>query len=303
MTLCVAAACIEDDAPRVVIGTDWRVEGALAAGAEIQEKLYWINDDIFVLIAGKVTRAIELRDVYRDILRRMEKNNDPLTKFNIRRWIRQAPKLYHKHRVDDEVGGMMGGLTFQEFLGSVSRKEIPDTIAGPVFRRVERTEIGCSLIVVAYVDGAFYIFRVDPDGDVDECDNFAAIGEGIGIADGWLYFRASNSDDDATLQIYQVWEAMTIASQCVSTVGKNLTVNLIYPPGVKGKHVCGDVVTSTGEKFLRGLYRDRFGPRKIAYVPSLPEKGLAPDFEEDEPIEAEDASMSSDSQTSEGETK
>ena len=58
MTLCVAAACTEKDKERVVIGTYWRIEGAIAAGAEIQDKLYWINDYIFVLVSGRVSLAL-----------------------------------------------------------------------------------------------------------------------------------------------------------------------------------------------------------------------------------------------------
>lgn len=283
MTLCIAASCEEsNEKPRVVVGTDWRIEGAIVAGAEIQNKLYWITDDIFVLIAGRVTRAIELRDLYRELLIGMEEKNDPLTHRNIRRWIRAAPKIYRKRLVDEEVGRMMGGLTFAEFLDRVAQHSIPDTVAGPVFRRAEKVDLACSVIVVAHVDDAFYIFRVDDDGDVDECDNFAAIGEGIGIADGMLYLRSSNSEDEVSTQVYQVWEAMKMAAECISTVGKDITINVIYPPGEKGKHVAGDILTDEGEDHLAKLFKEKYGIRGFRRVPKLPKNALSTDFKGDE---------------------
>ncbi len=72
MTLCVAAACKDNRRSRIVIATDWRAETPIASG-DIQDKLYWIDNNIAVLIAGTVSRAIELRDTYRQFLEEREK--------------------------------------------------------------------------------------------------------------------------------------------------------------------------------------------------------------------------------------
>lgn len=64
MTLCIAAACQDRGRPRLVIGTDWKVASGIAT-AEIQDKLFWITDNIPVLIAGTISRAVELKDTYR----------------------------------------------------------------------------------------------------------------------------------------------------------------------------------------------------------------------------------------------
>ena len=72
MTLCVAAACRDRGKPRIVLATDWRTESAVAS-ADIQDKLYWMSDNIAVLIAGTVSRAVELRDTFKQFLEQREK--------------------------------------------------------------------------------------------------------------------------------------------------------------------------------------------------------------------------------------
>jgi len=67
MSLCIAAACQDRGKSRVVIATDWKASAGIAA-AEIQDKLYWIGDYMPVLIAGTITRAIELKDTYKQYL-------------------------------------------------------------------------------------------------------------------------------------------------------------------------------------------------------------------------------------------
>jgi len=117
VTLCIAAACEDGRGrQRVVIGTYWRISGAIAAGADIQDKLYWINDDIAVLISGEVTRAVELRDTYRKLLRSVESKEppEPLNHYNIRSFISAGCRMY-KHKLADEVVTFATGLTYEEF--------------------------------------------------------------------------------------------------------------------------------------------------------------------------------------------
>ena len=89
MTLCVAAACRDGKKERIVIGTDWRIESEMAAGADIQDKLYWVNDDMPMLVSGDVTRSIELRDAYKVLLDSWGKENPPkrVTRANIRSFV------------------------------------------------------------------------------------------------------------------------------------------------------------------------------------------------------------------------
>jgi hypothetical protein len=64
MTLCIAAICQDRGKPRIVVGTDWKASTG-EASAENQDKLRWVTDDIPMLLAGTVSRAIELQAVYR----------------------------------------------------------------------------------------------------------------------------------------------------------------------------------------------------------------------------------------------
>lgn len=45
MTLCVAAACQDRGKSRVIIGTDWKASIEIAT-ADIQDKLYWVTDNV-----------------------------------------------------------------------------------------------------------------------------------------------------------------------------------------------------------------------------------------------------------------
>jgi hypothetical protein len=97
VTLCIAAACHDEKhRDRVVVGTDWMGTGEIAAGADIQDKLYWVNDDIAVLVSGVVTRAVELRDAYRTELANMKERGEKLTFKNIRKFIKNGPRLLKK---------------------------------------------------------------------------------------------------------------------------------------------------------------------------------------------------------------
>src|SRR5271170_6929563 len=96
LTLCIAAACRDGKKDRIVIGTDWRVSGAISAGADIQDKLLWVNDDILMLLSGEVTRARQLRDCYREVLARMSAKEppEPLTHLNIRNFISAGAQYF-----------------------------------------------------------------------------------------------------------------------------------------------------------------------------------------------------------------
>jgi hypothetical protein len=59
MTLCIAAACREGNRHRIVIGADQRIETYMA-GADIQGKLYWIDDECRQEIACLIVLLAEL---------------------------------------------------------------------------------------------------------------------------------------------------------------------------------------------------------------------------------------------------
>src|ERR1019366_1135520 len=68
MTLCIAASCEDQDRKElcIVVSSDWKAEVGDVAGAEIQNKLYWLFDESWpTLIAGTASEAHDLIACYR----------------------------------------------------------------------------------------------------------------------------------------------------------------------------------------------------------------------------------------------
>lgn len=270
MTLCIAAACEDEKGrDRIVIGTDWMATGEIAAGADIQDKLYWVNDDIAVLVSGLVTRAVELRDAYRSELESMRAKKKKLNYRNIRRFIKAGPRLL-KRDIAEEVVTFATGLSYAEFRKAIKTGELTRDVANGVFRAIEAKDLECEVIIVAFVDKFPYIFVVERSGHVEERDNFALIGEGTYVAEAMLYFRKHESSDSLAVALYNVWEALYMAARRVGTVSKTHSIDILVPPGERGTHSTVYTLTNTGFKVMKKLFRDQFGVRRITKFPDLP---------------------------------
>ncbi len=272
LTLCIAAAC-EDEKhrDRVVIGTDWMATGEIQAGADIQDKLYWVNDDIAVLVSGVVTRAVERRDAYRSALAAMKDRKEKLTFKNIRKFIKAGPRLLKKEIADEVVTFATGLDNLEVFRKAYKNGEIPDAVATGVFQAIEQKNLECEVIIVAFVDKFPYIFIVESSGHVEERDNFALIGEGTYVAEAALYFRKHESSHPLAVALYSVWEALYMASRRVGTVSKTHSIDILIPPGESGAHSTVYTLTNSGFKFMKKLFKDQFGVRRITRFPDLPD--------------------------------
>ena len=279
MTLCIAAACQDRGRERVVIGTDWRVTGEISAGADIQDKLYWINDDMAMLVSGSVTRAVELRDTYRVVLERMKAREKPeeIDRLNIRRFIKTGAKLFKKE-LADEVATFATGLSYKDMREAVAKKEIPKAVSVPVFQHIEKQDFECDVIIVAFIGDLEFIFQIEKSGHIEECDNFAIVGEGAYVAQAFMYLRKHDSEDRVDLTLYHVYEAMEMASRCVGSVGKEHSIDVLYPPNEDKREpgVTGDELTSSGFGFMRRRFKD-YGIRTISRFPRLPKGALKPE--------------------------
>lgn len=272
LTLCIAAACEDEKGrDRVVIGTDWMATGEIEAGADIQDKLYWISDDIAVLVSGVVTRAVELRDAYRIALAGMKDQGKKLTFKNIRKFIKAGPRLLKKDIADEVVVFATGLDDFETFRKAFKNGEIPGPVATGVFQAIERKDLECEVIIVAFVDKEPYIFIVERSGHVEERDNFALIGEGTYVAEAALYFRKHESSDPLSVTLYNVWEALYMASRRVGTVSKTHSIDILIPPGESGTHSTVYTLTNSGFKFMKKLFKDQFGVRRITKFPDVPD--------------------------------
>lgn len=273
MTLCIAAICQdEDEKERIVIGTDWRVEGGISAGADIQNKVYWVNRDMAVLVSGSVTRGKQLRDCFRDALAKITKK-DPLTYINIRKFVSRGFTAFKRQLADDICMNSVK-LTYQEFRHALSKHEIPETEASNVFKELNGCDLGCEVILVTFVDNTPFIFEIKKTGQWDDCDNFAIVGEGTWVAEAFLYLRKHESDHSVAETAYVVWEALSLAHRVVGSVGEDHTVNVIYPPGERTPHMSLDDLTDKGFAFMHEKFKDRFGIRNISRFPKLPKDAL-----------------------------
>jgi hypothetical protein len=282
MTLCIAALCEEGDKGRMVIGTDWRVSGEISAGADIQDKLLWVNDDILMLLSGEVTRARQLRDAYREVLAGMAARNptpEALSSVNIRRFIGAGAKRF-KAQLAEEIVSFATGLTYDKFRAAVANKEIPESVATPIYQKIERQGFEADVLMLVFVDDLQYIFVVEKSGHFLECDNFGIVGDGTYVAEALMYLRKHESTQSLSETVYHIYEAMFMAARCVGDVGGTHTINVLYPPGERKKTVSIDELSKDGFKFMREKFVNRFGIRRIGYFPKLPNESLEVDDEE-----------------------
>ena len=275
MTLCIAAICQDRGKPRIVIGTDWKAS-TVEATAENQDKLRWVTDNMPMLLAGTVSRAIELQSVYRQFFDNLSKRKPEVVpdEKNIGDLVRKPVALF-KSKLSDEYVSLKFGLSYKDFREAVGKSQVPPSVATDTYTDIKNIDLGCSVILPFFLGKDAYIFRVGSDGGVEECDNFAAIGSGSPIAEGVLFQREHQDDMTLGRAVYHVYEAMRLGS-IASDVGKEHTIDVLYPPGEKGKELTGERLTEKAERFLQRKF-SRLGPKEFANMP-LPPKFWREDF-------------------------
>lgn len=262
MTLCIAAACQDHGKSRIVIATDWKVSIETAT-AEIQDKLCWIDDNTPVLIAGTISKAKELKDTFRNYFEYLKKENRALRASDLPD-VMKRPIAVHKRKLANEHISLRLGLSYKEFRESVGRNEIPPDTAKEVMDEISAIGLDCTLIIVFFFEKDPYIYKVEEDGSLISCDNFATIGSGSPIAGGVLYQRQQESDMSLGRTIYHVYEAMKLGS-IASDVGQEHTINVLYPQGEKEKTVSGDALTTKADRYLARQFK-KLGPKKFAQM-------------------------------------
>lgn len=261
MTLCIAAACQERGNGRLVIATDWKVTTG-SATAEIQDKLDWISDAVPVMIAGDISRAMELIDTYKAYFRRLKAKNKseiyPEDSFDTLK----RPVGIHKQKLANELTSLKFGLTYKQFREAVGKNEIPTEVATETFNEIGRIDFKCSLIIAMFTRKDPNIFKVDEFGTLCRCDNFATIGSGSAIAEGVLYQREQEAKMPIGRTAYHVFEAMKLGS-IASDVGKEHTLNVLSPPPKGTTDVEISDISDKGKVFLERQFK-RLGPKEFS---------------------------------------
>ncbi len=263
MTLCIAAACQDKGRGRLVIATDWKVTIG-SATAENQDKLFWATGCIPVMIAGNISRAIELKDSYRSYFAKLaEKKKLEIDPNHIVDVLRR-PVAIQKQKLANEHISLKFGMTYKEFRQAVGKNEIPSVVATETLNEIARIDLQCSLIIAMFSRKEPHIYKVDEFGVVYTCDNFAAIGSGSPIAEGALYQREQENNMPLGVTIYHVFEAMKLGS-IASDVGKEHTLNVLYPPTKDGEDVEIKDISDRGKAFLGRKFK-KLGPKEFSQM-------------------------------------
>jgi hypothetical protein len=274
MTLCIAAICHQARKQRIVFSTDWQVESE-TAGAEIQDKLYWIRDDWPALLAGTFTRAFQLKETYRTFVDRGGARLAVMFRSEFMEFFRQ-PLILYKHQLADEFIGSRLGIPYDVFLAN--RVWFPETTYTELLTAVRRIPLECQLLMPMFLEGDAYLWRINAE-ILEYCDNFAAIGSGMDIAEASLCQREQDEDTSLAKTLYHVYEAAQLAS-IAPGVGKQHTISVMYTPDGKNSLVIKSLSTK-GEAVLKKKFKE-CGPKRVT-TPEFDEGLLEVDFEVPKP--------------------
>jgi 20S proteasome alpha/beta subunit len=265
VTLCIAAICEDQDRKQncIVVSSDWKAEVGDIAGAEIQNKLYWIFDKSWpTLIAGTASEAHDLVACYRSNL-----NPKEITKRNLGYRIRDAA-LKRKAELADEYVRARLGVDFQYFKDN--KDKIDPTVWSGIWNDIKKMTLDCQLIICTFIDGEPYIYQVEEDGKAWRDDNFVSIGTGSTIANSLLCFRQQDEENSLIHTLYNVFEATRFAYKAQSPgVGKQHAFSILYA-GEAGK-VNSFYITNKGQDTLKAWYSE-YGPKETSKSLKLSDK-------------------------------
>lgn len=151
MTLCIAAAC-QDPKPRIIVGTDWKVSTEIAT-AEIQDKLSWINPNTVVLIAGTISRALELKDTFTNYFDHLiaRKEETKLRLSHMSDVLKKGVAIYRQKRAHEYVSLTLG-MSYADFRKAVGKDEIPESLAKETYQNIARQDLECWLIIATFFE-------------------------------------------------------------------------------------------------------------------------------------------------------
>lgn len=258
MTLCIAAVCWVKDDPRIVVSSDWKQESEYAS-AENQDKLFWVREDWPVLVAGTFTRAVALKDTYRTYF---DRNNEKLKSLYRSEFqdVLKVPLIEFKHKLADEFVGSRYGVLYNEILEK-GKSWFLDNELVELHTAIRRITLDCQLLFPLFLKEDPFIFRINAES-LEYCENFAAIGTGMEIAESILSQRKQDEfRTNFSKTIYNIYEAGRLASVAPPPgVGKEHTICIFYRP--KDGKPQGKELTSKAYKLLEEKYQ-KFGPKPV----------------------------------------
>jgi hypothetical protein len=193
MTLCISATCVDEKRNRcIVISSDFKAEVGEFAGAEIQNKLYWLyNNSWPVLVSGTASDAHDIIATFRSKF-----NRKGINEANARDRLMET-MIEHKHKFTEEYVKVSANVSFDYFKDN--KDKIDPAVWSKVWGNIPRIKSNCKLIFCSFAAGVPLMFQVDGDFAsmpmdqlVVQDENFLAVGTGSIIANSMLCFRGQN---------------------------------------------------------------------------------------------------------------
>jgi hypothetical protein len=225
VTVCIAAACKENDESRIVICADRKI-GTWMAGAEVGFKFKWATRNWPALVAGELRRAEELLATCESYLSTVNLNRQ-----NVFDEIKK-PILMQKEKLADEYVRGKFGFSY-DHLRTHGKKELPASLLYETFSAIKELELGCQLLIVGFlshgrVKNLPHLFVVERDFSVAHYSLFAAIGTGGVIAESALYQRKQTAHGPLEETLYKVFEAKSL-SEISEGVGPSTDLAVLSP--------------------------------------------------------------------------
>jgi len=287
MTLCVAAICddrndieplapsVPDlpgsalfESPKIVLCYDHEKDVEGVGSSETEDKLGFVRNGWPTLIAGTISKANDLLNVYAGYI---AENLAEMDEFNLLDHLRK-PAHIQKEKLAEEYLRQTYAFDRDYFYGK-GKRVLPETFISSVTENVARIKLDASLIICGFwQETDFYTNKLSPRpflavvdeyADVSSSQEyvrleyeFAAIGTGSYTALSTLYRREQDSTDSLARTIYNVYEANRLSEQ-VPGVGKEfVSIDVLYPTGKM------ESLSKEGYKYLRKQYA-KYGPRAI----------------------------------------
>lgn len=265
MTLCIAAICIHEKKPAIVLCSDWRSETGDVAGGDVQDKLSWITPgSIAALKAGPIADADRLAAVVKATF---EQVLIPLSVDSVRPVLDVAMQRYRWMLIDHYLQARLG-IDYAALVGGMKVLNdpgapnvfYPDDFINEKLHEVENVPIpNCQLIVAGFIENQPMVAILNEPTDPSSYartrfeSNFAAIGSGSPAALISLYRREHTAPDVPLMKAaYNVYEAKLVG-EVSPGVGDATSITVLLSNGE-----CWDLTTA-GHKYL-GERFDYFGP-------------------------------------------
>jgi 20S proteasome alpha/beta subunit len=255
MTLCIAAHCHEAGAYRIALCFDRK--GTSGSGSsETIHKYEHIGGQLRALLAGTVSEARELADIYRQHF-----SSGPLPSANLSTLLEEMRKpaaLYRSRKISAHIGEHFG-MTLEEFLSSPLGSTLPS----------ELSSIRCEaeLILAGFIEDKPVIFQYGNWG-VTVCDNHATIGEGSYVAAPLLLYRNQADYDTLSSTLYKIYEAKKLA-EVYDSVGSQTNIMVLTPDLQNQERIHEATVSPDGLAFMQKRF-DELGPKPLGLMFDFP---------------------------------